>query len=214
MTDKYLTPPVIFTAATASSYLVLYSGYDKGSGKLQPIRKLSAIFSMGNIRFSLNEINKVLGLTGLTVFSASFILQSSFFLKYLPNQFQPSLFSRNSLSSNSSIQELRMHALYILIAHGSYSFLTYIDRYSMGHPKQIAMAFGNCAMVTMSLIYYNKISAKYAVVSLGFALLHFYKMESKPHGQGLDIRPYGYFALAVGVLAFVNEVAVRCNLYK
>ena len=157
------------------SYILLYSCYDKLQKKLKIIPKLKQIFSFKNVKYSLNEINKVLALSGLTLFAYSFI----------------------NLTKSHDIKKIRVYAFYILAIHGSYSLYTFLDKYF--GPKKFAMFFGSCSLTSMFLIQFEFIDMKYSILSLIIATLHFYTMETKPNG--LQIRPYGYVALITSIIA-------------
>ena len=131
------------------SYILFYSCYDKLTKKLRIIPKLKQIFLFKNLKYSINEINKVLALSGLTLFAYSFITHAS-----------------------HKDTKIRQYAFYQLMVHGSYSLYTFFDKYY--GPKKFAMFFGSCALTSMLLIELEFIPIRYSVLSLVIATVHFY----------------------------------------
>eukprot|EP01084_Bolivina_argentea_P198235 339517_1 len=172
--------PWILSSSCMASYFLLYSCYDKQKKQLR-IKKLKQIFGLKNVQYSLNEINKVLSLTGLTLLSLSFIPKNKL----------------NKINVAYNASKIREHSLYLLTIHGSYSLYTFFDRYFGA--KQFAMFFGSCSLTSLWLYKLEYLPSKYSIMPLMIGTIHFYTMETKPNG--LQIRPYGYTALTVSLIA-------------
>ena len=201
------------TAGTTIAFFTLYSGYDKVTKDFSLMTtKLKDIFFLGSksVSYSFDEINKVLGLAGLTLLGGSLI----------------PLNGRTQWLVEGSVQnEVLNHATFFIIAHGLYSSYRYFKRF-YSKQKAIPMVFG--VIAAQLLIRGNKdllaavpaleyaspawdkllpygtgsgvatLAGATAVVAL--ATTHFYTMELNPDGK-LLIRPFGLLALVSGVAA-------------
>ena len=173
------------TAGCVGSYLVLYSCYDKVKKQLQA-KKLVDILSFKRTKYSLNEINKVLALSGLTLFALSFTPNMvSSFMTY-------------------GMEKTRENATFLLTLHGCYSCYAMFDRY-FGN-KQISMLLGTCSVTSLWLMKLGYIEQKYALFTLMLSTAHFYTMESTPNG--LKIRPFGFNAL-IASLVTIGAVLIK-----
>eukprot|EP01083_Nonionella_stella_P223385 796175_1 len=108
------------------SYILFYLGYDRVKRKFSILSQFKKVFLCQNTKQSFMELNKVLALSGFTVYAYSFI---------------------NFTGMDSTW--LGDIACWMLVVHGAYSGATYID-YWFG-AKQTAIPLG---VVTWFFIYY------------------------------------------------------------
>ena len=177
----------VVAISTLASYFVLYSGFDKASRSFKIGPKLADIFLVRKSwAFTIDEINKVLGLAGLTLLGG----------EMLQTVVCP--------PSNASRRFLWPAA--ILAAHGTYSGLKYQNKWF--GKKAPAMLLGASALAALLLPFAPNPSVRaFATDSKvwlplvgAVSVAHFVWMELDTKGN-LAIRPYGFLALVVGVVA-------------
>eukprot|EP00760_Papus_ankaliazontas_P037695 PhM_4_TR8700/c0_g2_i1/m.33266 len=177
MMSEIVSSPTAATVVVVGSFFVFYSGYDKSTGRLNLRKMLVPIFmptTRKAVSVSLFEVNKVLGLAGLTLLSVSYVPLGDLSL-------------------------LRPHALALLTAHGAYSSVKFWRRAMPRSGKSVSMWLGAATL----LLAVSGESTTTVVSSGGVVCLlgtvHFYTMETDARGK-LGVRPFGYVAMAAGVL--------------
>ena len=167
------------------SYFVLYSGYDKKTKSLKIAENLTKIFSFKqqSVSQSLDDINKVLGLAGLTLIGFGF--------------FAPA-------------KALVEHGAYLSFAHGAYSAYRYLYRFKMGQKKQASMVLGVVSSTTLAMhlgLLPTPSQVPLSVLPLAvasIATVHYYSMEIPPDSWYPAVRPYAYLAFVASIAATVK----------
>jgi hypothetical protein len=198
----------VVTGCVAVSYLVLYSGFDKASQQYKVCSKLMAIFGFSNVTVSLNELNKVLGLTAMSTVSAACL--SAACPCYVNTAFS---------------RQLALYGLQLGAVHGVYSSARFFSRFSGS--KRVAMFLGSASMWGLAL--YNRAlgnsfsgdlvvakvegiigkhsAERLAAAASSLVFLHVLRMETNTETGQLVMRPFGKLGLAVaGVTAALTVV--------
>jgi len=186
-----------FTTACLGSYFILYSGYDKKTKSMQISSKLREIFSFADPSKSYDEINKVLGLAGITLVGTSLLR-----IPTVPSRL------------------IGVHGAWISVVHGLFSSYRYRHRFALRSPKLPSMILGSAALVAVGAKSLTGVLpantpvqtlSNYKALPLLVAALtttHFYTMEV-PSGKPSwvpEIRPFGFLALVVGVAAIGKTI--------
>ena len=188
------TKPIVAAAGIAAAYLVLYSGYDKATKGFDVRRKLRTIFTFQNPVFSMNEINKAVGLTAMSTTSLA-VLAVMF----------PSRFS-NEFSKSASAT-----AYYLAALHAGWSVWHHFGRYST---KPLAMVLGHASIAAVHTLSVSRGSSSWLHVLLpqqltavtkytsALALMasvlvtcHVFAMERNPKSKTVEMRPAGWYGL-------------------
>ncbi len=200
----------VTTGCVAISYLVLYSGFDKATQQYKIVAKLKAIFGFGNVTQSLNEINKVLGLTAMSTVSAACLAAAC-----------------PAITNSAYSRQLALYGLQVGAVHGIYSAFQFFSRFS--GPKRLAMVLGSASVWALAL--YNRslgnavpggaILAKVegvigkqapqrlAVAASSVVYFHVLLMETNSETGKLVMRPFGKLGLAIaGVTAMTSLVTL------
>lgn len=194
------TSPAMETTGALSVYFLLYSGYDKTTKSMRIKQNLGDIFLVRKgITHTLDQVNKVLGLAGL-----SLLAESSFWHVSGRADARP-------LASG-----LATSSLVLLEVHAAYSAWRYTSRFTSPAKKAAATWLGVSALsVTLvrngygvrlaervpgvgRIVAANGAAA--AAIGLGLASAHFYTMELDSKNV-LQVRPFGKAALVIGVAA-------------
>ena len=207
---------LLTTGGVAAAYLILYSGFDKATQQYKIGTKLKAIFGFSNRTLSLNELNKVAGLTAMSTVSAACVAAM-----------WPT--TRNTAFTTT----LARYALNIGFAHGAYSAVQFSSRFF--GPKRLAMSLGSISVWSLALwnmslgntvepkALFSRVEGlvgKHAPAKLGafvstVVYAHVLVMETNVETGQLVMRPFGKLGLIIaGVTAVASITAVLSGQYR
>jgi hypothetical protein len=209
---------VVFAAC-----LVLYTSYDKAKQTIDAERLKDVVLCRLSVRYSLNELNKVIALVALVLLALA-----------------GAVYKLNYVGGVLALSLLRAAVLFVL-PHSSYSMLTYLGSVKipalafwltalrqcgrrdtpaaerMQAIKVCAVLCGVAAELCLvsaafgfGLVGMATTGTLYKLTLLGclcFAALHFYTMEMD-HAWVLRVRPFGYVALGALLLGIVLLLAL------
>lgn len=177
--------PFAVTGGTLGAYFLMYSAYDKASASYR-FSNLQKIFGFRSWRFSVVEINKVMGLSALTVFNVGALLGVAAL----------------TTPQRDNAAVVLKHAACLGLVHGAFSGVWYTRRFV--DEKSVPMWLGVgavaslCAAVTAG-------STAWLAAGTVLSTLHFYVMELGPAGPNgwrkLNVRPAGKVGLLLSVCA-------------
>jgi hypothetical protein len=183
MSSPLFQPFQPFSIAVLGAYAVFYSGYDKTTKKLNAQLLLDIVSVERGWKFTLKEINKVLGLGGLTLLAA------------------PAALSLVGAPARGMLSDARR----VLVLHGVFSVGLFSERLA-SHPKTVATWIGVgallCSLLAAGRGLYEPIRigpGPLLLAGLGLGTLHFYTMERDSKGT-LQVRPFALTALVAGCL--------------
>jgi hypothetical protein len=176
-------------------YLICYTAYNKSQKNIDINLLLDVLLLRRSGDFTLVELNKVFGLTGLTLLGLSYLLHKD---------------------GDDAVYFLWAHwGLSIFKFYGS-SKLPSIDGW-MSLPsdlmkgrnkneswKKLSVIFGAIAQLLLLLSYMKRVNQFYGVfMAMVFGLLHFFTMETDTNLK-LTIRPAAYVAFIVPLFALMH----------
>lgn len=170
------------TAVVILAYLLFYTAFDKTKGSLSMPLLLDVLLFKRGVDWTLVEINKVLGLAGITTMLLYFI---------------PKFSDHNMLFS--SLLLLWSHSMYSMYKFYQWDIRKIINEKVV---KRVALVFGSIGLALLTFDSVYKITwLSMGLSSTFLGVAHFWGMEVD-YKYRLQVRPFAYlpFVLAPVVL--------------
>lgn len=216
--------PNTVALCVGGSYLILYSGYDKANKKFDVVKRLTALFSFRNPASSMVEINKMVGLTCMSLFNLATVA-------YLCSKCTSSVVpgSKKEIAKNLVGPLADRGLLLAVLWHGPYSSYKYVSRFSSTSPKRMAMFLGPISVAAMTLFTARAGGLSWlpqsavslaqrascgvsmptvVAVSSVIATAHVYLMERSAGTWSVAMRPFGLLGLVASAVVSVGAVSV------
>ena len=186
-----LSNPYVLSGSVASSYILLYTAFDKKTKTLQFGNVLDLFLCRRGLDWTLVEANKALSLAGLT----------TMMIAYLPE-----------------FKEQRKDLLWIsmvtLWGHSTYSFYKFYQfdirkAVSEKFIKRISLLLGAASSLALAMGVFDQLTALVMAASTtALGIAHFYSMEID-YKYVLQVRPFAYLPFPLAGMVFYNVLTQK-----